>query len=93
MKKGGEKIMWKAFTLLICIIFVLPAIVTAVASSKSDIKTADNDDVKIERIQEVRYGGHHGGYHGGHYRPGPYHYYRYSHPYRWWACVPPPPPY
>jgi hypothetical protein len=86
IKKGGEKVMWKAFSLLICIIFVVPAIVTAIGSSKPDVETAD--DIKIEREQEARY---HGGYYRGYYRPGPYHHYYYRH-HRWWGCVPPPPP-
>ena len=79
--------MWKALILLVCIMFVLPAIVAGV--TKSDLKI--HPDIRIERVQEAR--GGHGGYHGGHrgyrghgYGHGGYYYGGYRH----MGCVPPP---
>jgi hypothetical protein len=82
--------MWKALILLICIMFVLPAIVAGV--SKSELKIQTVDDIKIERVQEVR-GGHggygHGGYGHGGYGHGGYGHYYYPRPHHF-GCVPPP---
>lgn len=81
--------MWKALVLLICVMFVLPAIVAGVSKSEFEGKTAN--DIRIERVQEVRGGGHgggHGGYHGG-YR-GPSGHGHYGHGYRSIGCFPAP---
>lgn len=85
--------MWKALILLICIMFVLPAIVVGVSNSELKIQTVD--DIKIERVQEAGHGGHgghggYGGYHGGH-RGGHYGHDSYYYPrHHRMGCVPPP---
>lgn len=73
--------MWKALILLVCIMFVLPAIVAGVSNSELKIQTVN--DIKIERVQEARggHGGGHGGHGGGH--GGGYHSPRYH-----GGCVP-----
>jgi len=80
--------MWKTLILLVCIMFVLPAIVAGVG--KSELKIQTIDDIKIERVQEARgyHGGGHGGYrgHGHGYGHGGYYYGGYRH----MGCVPPP---
>ncbi len=79
--------MWKALILLVCIMFVLPAIVAGV--SKSELKIQTVDDIKIERVQEAGHrghGGYHGGHRGGHYGHDGYYYPRHHR----MGCVPPP---
>jgi len=78
--------MWKALVLLICVMFVLPAIVAGVSKSELEIKSVD--DIKIERVQEVR--GYGGGYHGGYRGPHHHGHYHGHYGYRPIGCFPAP---